>query len=285
MLTALSILCVPLLASTPSEPAAQRRESEGSRLVKVALLADTTAVRAGDTFQLAVKLDVRARWHIYWENAGDAGMPTRAWLKGPEGFEIGAVRFPVPERHEEEGDIVSYVHEGEVVLLAQVKAPSTLAPDAKLRFSVECDWLVCTDYCLSGSGRASLELPIAAAGAPRAGANEELFRAAAAKLPGEWKSVAGERATFAIERGAEPGAFRVSINVPDADALEFFPAAKAQAKLVKRTLVKLDAGSRIELDMERADGASVDDPRGVLWIRRGANEASCFVELQEAAKR
>lgn len=277
----------PATPSAPSEleRTQQRRETDGSRLVKVALLTDTTAVRPGETFQLAVKLDVRERWHIYWENAGDAGTPTRAWITGPEGFEIGAVRFPTPHRREEEGDIVAYVHEGEVVLLAQVKAPSVIAPDAKLRFGVECDWLVCTDYCLAGSGKAKLELPLAAADAPRANANEPLFRAANAKLPGDWKAVAGEGAKLAIESRPEARAFHVTITVPGADALEFFPAAQSKAKLVKRSVATVESGLRLELEMERAEGATLDDVRGVLSIRRGTSESSCLVENPDGGKR
>lgn len=272
-------------ASTRGQEARPGKERDGSRLVKVTLLADQSAVRAGETLHVGVQLKVRPGWHIYWENAGDAGVPTRVKLRGPEGFEIGAVRFPAPVRHEDEGEIVSYVHEGEILLVADVKAPATLVEGGQARFSVECDWLVCTDYCLSGSGKASLELPIAAATSAKASANEALFRDAQAKLPGVWKDVVGDAAKLTLTPGSNAESFKLTIVLPQAETAEFFPAAKAESKLVRRSVTKEGAGTRLELEFERVNGATSDDCRGVLWFKGPKGEASCFVEVPQSATR
>ncbi len=283
--TSLALSLTLLAAGARNQEPKPGKENDGSRLVKVALLADQTALRAGDTLRVGVQLKVRPGWHIYWENAGDAGMPTRVRLRGPEGFELGAVRFPAPQRHEEEGEIVSYIHEGEILLVADVKAPATLVEGSKARFTVECDWLVCTDYCLSGSGKASLELPVASATSAKASANEALFRDASAKLPGAWKDVVGDAARLALAPGSDADTFKLTITLPQAEAAEFFPAAKAESKLVRRAVSKDGAGMRLELEFERVNGTTSDDCRGVLWFKGPKGEASCFVEVPQSATR
>ncbi len=118
----LVLFATALFAAAIQSPRPKARETDGNKLVKVALRADHDVVRAGDAFQLCIVLDVKPGWHVYWENPGDAGNPTRIELAGPDGFELGAPRFPCPVRHEEEGDIVSYVHEGEVLVLFDIEA-------------------------------------------------------------------------------------------------------------------------------------------------------------------
>ena len=77
----------------------------------------------------------------------------------------------------------------------------------------------------------------------------------------------------------------VAIEVPGAEELEFFPAAQAQARLVRRKVSKTEAGARIELEFERTNGATHDDHRGVLWFRGPKGEASCLVPVPEETLR
>lgn len=47
-------------------------------LVKVALLADASSIKAGQPFTVGVKLTIKPDWHVYWKNPGDSGMATTA---------------------------------------------------------------------------------------------------------------------------------------------------------------------------------------------------------------
>ncbi|MBI5363493.1 MAG: hypothetical protein HZA53_09975 [Planctomycetes bacterium] len=283
-LTTLLALAGTLLAPDPAQaPRPRAKETDGNRLVKVALVADHDGVRAGGTFELGIRLEVRPGWHIYWENAGDAGNPTRVELTGPDGFDIGRVRFPCPARHEEDGDIVSFVHEGSVWLLAEVRAPKELAPGTKLDFRVECDWLVCTDYCLPGSGRAKLELASVANDATPKAANEKEFTAGRAQHPKAWKDVLGTREPV-FEAGLD-GRSRVVIEVPEAQELEFFPDASATTKLVKRVRTRTEKGARLELELEQINGSKDVDYRGVLWIRDAKGACSVLQERWRPEKK
>src|SRR5690606_17781000 len=68
---ALSLLTAAGLAS--AQPDERRAEAE--------LIADRASVAPGDTFYAALKMTMDEGWHIYWRNAGDAGLPPQLILE------------------------------------------------------------------------------------------------------------------------------------------------------------------------------------------------------------
>src|SRR5438067_6037154 len=77
-------------------------------LVTATLLADVDSVKAGKPFTLGVLLKIKPGWHVYWKNPGDSGLPTRVTWKLPEGFTADELRFPIPTRFDQPGDIIGY---------------------------------------------------------------------------------------------------------------------------------------------------------------------------------
>ena len=230
MLHALAFL---LLASAAQDPRAGA-EPDGNKLVRVELLAERAKLHPGEHFTLAAKLSVSRGWHIYWgENPGDTGVPTRLELEGPKGFELGPPRFPVPERHAEPGDLVSFVHEGQVLVLFDAVAPAKLAPGEKARFELSASWLVCTTRCYSGEGEASLEIECAAPGDAQP-ANEVLFKDARAKLPRPLSELKGLSTSLRAGAG-KPEECSVSLAVADALELGFLPADQKNPAFVSST--------------------------------------------------
>lgn len=251
-------------------------EARGDRLVKLDLLADRAAVRPGESFSLGVRFRVDPQWHIYWENHGDSGFPTRAEITGPEGFVIGELRYPGPERHVSEGDIVTYVHQDEVVLVADVRAPAEVPKElAKASFQVEARWLVCMEACYPGSAEARIEIPIAGAGAQSPPANEKLFAGARARLPRPWSELRGASIEW---RGDEEGPIAI-VAVPGADDLDFFPLASETTDLEERTVERKDAREggvcRLTATLSFRKSATEDAPRlqGVLRVRKEQGES------------
>lgn len=223
------LVCAGISNAQDPRPAA---EPDGNALVKLQLLGERAKLHPGEHFTLAAKLIVEPRWHIYWgENAGDTGVPTRLSIEAPKGFVIGAPRFPVPERHVDPGPLVSFVHEGVVLVLFDAVAPAKLEAGSKARFELDAGWLVCTTRCFEGEGGAALEIECATAGEP-VPANEALFRDARAKQPrplAELKELATE-----FERdAAQPNECRFGISVPGAQELEFIPAEQRDPAFVE----------------------------------------------------
>jgi thiol:disulfide interchange protein DsbD len=215
----------PPLASATSELLQSAKSvkpgSEGDRLVKLALAADREVIHPGEKLTLATKLMIEPKWHVYWQNPGDAGAPTRIEVHAPAGFKVSEVRYPVPYRDVSADDVVSYVYSGEVALLFDVEAPKDLAPGSIASFAIDGRWLVCTSLCVPGSGHAAIEIRCAASSEPVQLANEKEFAAWRERMPRPYEDL------LAIE-GYHDSGFKdrkkpFAVTVPGALALDFYP--------------------------------------------------------------
>ncbi len=267
-MTLLSTWILALLPALPVQTVADDEMPDGNKLVQIALLADKGAVKPGGTLTLAVRYAIEPKWHVYWENPGDSGMATRANITAPAGWKVGALRFPAPQRHEDEGDITTYIHERELVLLADVQVPADARPGVAA-ITVDGRWLVCTDICVGGEGQAKVDVTVADVETP---ANEALFKAAREKLPKPWSELPQARVTWSGTE-AEP---RVTIVVPGAKSLEFFPLDTEAMKCKGRTV---DAGKngatlKAQFEFERKQPEDQPRTRGVLHVKTGQGETS-----------
>jgi DsbC/DsbD-like thiol-disulfide interchange protein len=273
MLNALSLLALVLPLSQPIVAQQDEPPADGNKLVKVTLYADRDGVQPGQTITLGIHYRITPRWHIYWVNPGDSGLPVKAEITAPPGFEVGAVRYPWPKREEDPGDIVSFIHDGEVMLLVDVKAPANLTPGTEIKFEADGKWLVCTDICVAGQGHASLALTTAAATKP---ANEKLFASWRDKLPKPWTELTGARVSWSGDEALP----KLKLVVPGATALEFFPYASPTIKMTARKVDVGKQGSTVALEWEFERKKPEDKPlgRGVLWVKTAQGETSYLFE-------
>ena len=276
MLTALAFLLLAGAAQDPRPGA----EPDGNKLVRVELVAERAKIHPGEHFALAAQLSVSRGWHIYWgENAGDTGVPTRLELDVPKGFEAGPARFPVPLRHEDPGQLTSFVHEGVVLVLFDVVAPAKLEPGAKLDFSLSAKWLVCTSRCFEGEGEASLQLESAAAGEP-VPANEALFKDARAKLPRPLSELKGLNTGVKIDvLKREECVFEVS--APSVLELSFMPADQRDPAFVSAATTAGEKGPSLDL-LYRWKNAPKGDQQigcpGILNVKSKEGTASYWFD-------
>ncbi len=145
----ISLACIWLAGAS-----AQPRETYAD----VSLIAEKSAVVAGDTFYAAFKLDLVDGWHVYWRNPGDAGLPPAAnWQAG--GALAGEFIWPVP--HELEvipGELMDYGYEERLVLPFPVSVPANASGFVSLSGTLE--YLICEEICIPESADFALELPI-----------------------------------------------------------------------------------------------------------------------------
>ncbi|MDZ4774374.1 MAG: protein-disulfide reductase DsbD family protein [Planctomycetota bacterium] len=278
MNAALIALCalVPLALGlvTSQDDSDADAQADGDKLIALELKADHDALQPGATITLGLRCKVERRWHVYWgENSGNSGLPFKATITGPDGYEIGKVRFPWPKRHESPGDIVEYIHEGELYVLADVKVPASAKPGDKVEFAVAASWLVCTEVCVSGSGKTSLSMNVDSKSAL---ANEAIFTAARAKEPRPWSELGRAGATFAGDAAAPKLKFVVA-GITD---LEFFPYRSSTTTLVGRKVEIGKQGGTLALDFEFEKRNDGDKPetRGVLWVKTDKGETSYLFE-------
>ena len=172
------LLAAVLLLSATPESNVVRSEHATARLI-----ASASQIRAGESIDIAIRIEAESGWHTYWKNPGDSGLATRVSWTLPKGFEAGPIEWPPPIRFSTD-TLASYGYEGDVWLLVRVRAPESLR-GKKATLAARVDWLECSDVCLPGRGDFTLALPIAnGKGKGGSGAVERPeFARARARLP------------------------------------------------------------------------------------------------------
>src|SRR3974390_2373080 len=80
------------------------------------LILSADSARAGDTVLAGIQLRMDERWHTYWKNSGDSGMPTTIDWQLPAGVTAGEIQWPVPEKLAEK-EFTTYIYKKKVLLL------------------------------------------------------------------------------------------------------------------------------------------------------------------------
>ncbi len=169
------------LADAPASATARGPDSAGKpHPVTARLLAESATVRPGGTLKLGIHLQQEEGWHTYWRAPGTIGQPTEAVWTVPAGHQVGPLRFPLPERFQQEGE-TSYGYDHEVLATAELTVPAN-APAGDLPVSVAVHWLVCKSSCIPGDVVLTRTLRVDP-GAPVPGPNAAAFAETAARMP------------------------------------------------------------------------------------------------------
>ena len=175
----LPLVALTALLAPSSDLGAQPLEGKH---VTLELIAASTAIVPGKPIEIGVRFDVEREWHIYWRNPGDAGDATSIEWNLPEGFTIGEIRWPYPHAFDDPPE-VSYGYESQVLLVAELLPPASLAPGDSIRIEAGVSWMACKDLCIPGKGNLSLALPVAGGSAARASEWSTLFEQARLLVP------------------------------------------------------------------------------------------------------
>jgi DsbC/DsbD-like thiol-disulfide interchange protein len=181
----------PGQADVPAEP-----EDPG---VRAKIAADVRSVQPGKPFRVGMLLEMKPGWHVYWRNPGDAGLATSVEFVLPKGFSAGPLRWPIPDRFEEAGDITSFGYEKSVLLWAQITPPKKLRRGGQVRIGARASWLGCKVQCVPGE--AELELKLAVTEDAEAD-NAALFAQWQRRLP--WKAGSAEAGVAVRVSGSAP---------------------------------------------------------------------------------
>jgi DsbC/DsbD-like thiol-disulfide interchange protein len=167
------------------------------------LVSDHAVIVPGQEFTVGLQFKMERGWHIYWVNPGDSGEPPRVTWQLPKGLTAGELIWAAPQRMGV-STIVNYVYDGDVLLMAPVRAgvDYSAKPADKLEAGVK--FLICSEQmCMPGKAQLSLAIPVKGQGASDA-ATAATFAAARARLPkplpANWKvSGHAEKDSFVIE--------------------------------------------------------------------------------------
>lgn len=148
------MLLAPASVRAGSESAQQKHHT------KVTLLSEVKSIQPGVPFTVGVLMKMDKGWHTYWQNSGEAGLPTEIDWTLPEGFSAGEIQWPLPHKYNESGDVLTYGYEDETLLLVEIMPPARLSPGSSATLKARVRWLECERLCVPGSADVTLTLPV-----------------------------------------------------------------------------------------------------------------------------
>ncbi len=231
--------------------------------VTARLVTDVASVEPGEPFRIGVLYQIRPQWHIYWRWPGNSGVPTRVEFQLPDGFEVGPLRWPVPKRFVQPGQIRGYGYENKVLLTARVVPPEDLPTGTTATLKAETDWLVCREVCKPGKASLRSQLPVEKEARP---ANRTLFRRWERRLPSPPFADENERLRQDVQVRTDGGKgpwVRYTIVVPWAGTpadVHWVPALDAALSVRKQQVQTSDGRTTVRFEGRVKKGltASID---------------------------
>lgn len=131
------------------------------RLVRASIEPSAAVGSPGGEVEVAVVLAIEPKWHIYWENPGDSGVPPELEWQLPEGVTAAPPRWPRPMVFQSPHE-TSFGYEIEAGLVVPLRIAADLAA-GEHPIRVRVRWMACREQCLVGTSEARGTLRIAAA--------------------------------------------------------------------------------------------------------------------------
>ena len=247
----------------PAGPAVAQSSVVKTDNVRAELISEVSEVKAGEPFWVALRQTIRPKWHTYWKNPGDSGLPTEINWTLPAGAKADAIEWPVPTLVDVSG-VINYGFADDVLLMVKITPP---ADPARGTFSLAAaaNWLVCADVCIPEEGRFTLSLPVGPEAKPANAATRALFDKARQALPMEspWPArfgiaKSGDSTLIVEAKGLKPDTIH---------DVYFFPAEwGAVASMAKQTASVTADGIRIPLRKGDAKGGPPQQLAGTLVL-------------------
>jgi thiol:disulfide interchange protein DsbD len=282
-----AIVAFSFAVLTPLSHAQFQKPQNGGKAephhTQVQLLAAVKSIQPGVTFEVGVLMTMDQGWHTYWQYAGEAGLPTNIEWKLPAGFSASEIRWPLPSKYNESGDVLTYGYADENMLLVHITPPSDLLPTSLVSVKAKVSWLECEKLCVPGD--ADVELKLKGSTAEPEKDNEALFAKYRARIPKPFAASEGVSLSTSAKNGTveirlvSDGSRQFVVKqgvVPD-----FYPAALGDLT-VGRTHVVAQANSAT-MTISLAALERVPEPftlRGVVMYQvEGGEEQGVTVEI------
>lgn len=250
--------------------------------VTASLVSRSETVVPGKPLELGIHLHMKPGWHTYWQNGGDAGLPTSVQWTLPEGLKAGEILWPTPYRYVESGELVTYGYMDDVLLLTEITVPADLPASGKIEIGAKVTWLMCKALCVPGEAELSLSLPVATQLQPDSSV-AALFRGAHERLPRPAAQYEGMQSQSYLSMNAIPpgqsahAAFVVEgpVDFEQAEAT-WFPRAETGVQSAEPTIEaqqgKLSVIVPFSLDQDLGPDSKEARLSGVLQLRQGAKQ-------------
>ena len=129
--------------------------------VSTVLIAEHASVQPGSATRIGVLFEIEEGWHIYAEDPGDAGLPTKVEWATPQGVLAGDLMWPAHHEFLDPGDIRTFGYEKSVLLASGLEIREGYA-QPEIPIQAKVSWLACKDVCIPGKADLDLVLPLSA---------------------------------------------------------------------------------------------------------------------------
>ena len=126
------------------------------------IVSEEEHIYPGGKLNLGVRIIHDPKWHTYWVNPGDSGLPTKIQWNFSQAnslWKIENIQWPSPKRILV-GPLANFGYEDEVLLIQTVTAPDNLQIGTNLKIIANVNWLVCKDVCIPGNKQLEFEIPV-----------------------------------------------------------------------------------------------------------------------------
>ncbi|PEN14286.1 thiol:disulfide interchange protein [Longibacter salinarum] len=236
---------------------------------EASLASDVQAIAPGQTFTVALDLEMEPGWHSYWINPGDSGEPIDVDWSLPGGFTVGELQFPFPHRIDA-SILTSYGYSDRVQLLAQVQAPDDLQAGTEITISGDATWLICADVCLPASGTIERTFEVREEAVSASAEEVQRIETTRQQIP---KQLDGWVAEASQSEGSYGLAFtQTDGDVPAIDSAGFFPTeGEVLDHTAAQPLTRQGDAFLMALQQSQYARSPVDTLRGVLVAPKGAS--------------
>ena len=125
----------------------------------VDVISERESIASGDRFLAALKLDIDEGWHVYWRNAGDAGIAPSINWEFTSGASTGEFIWPAPHTIPLE-TLMNYGYEDQLILPFEVVAPAGLKAGDSLIMAGKTEYQICLDVCIWENADIELIIPV-----------------------------------------------------------------------------------------------------------------------------
>ncbi|MEY4425885.1 MAG: hypothetical protein RL535_183 [Pseudomonadota bacterium] len=132
-----------------------------------------------NTVWVGLQLVHQPKWHTYWKNSGDSGLPTQLTWTLPVGVMAGDIAWPAPQKIRI-GSLTNFGYEGTVLLAVPLTITPAFKPsllNSNLDLKLKAQWLVCKEECIPEEGEFALSIPTKGSTAINSAAFEAAFKA------------------------------------------------------------------------------------------------------------
>ncbi len=241
--------------------------------VNVQLVSEVSLVDPGVPFFIGVYFKLEDHWHLYWKNPGDAGLQPEFEWHLPEGFSIGEIQWPYPEKIIDDG-LASYGYHNEVLLMAEVIPSLDITNGTEADIRLHAKWLICKEVCIPGKADLNISLPVWSGLKKSNDKWLQKFSEVREKLPildSDWQISASIADTLLLLNLKNPDLSQL----PMLDNLIFFPEQEDIIEnAADQILLKTDSGYKLGIPMNQMRMSDPDSISGVLVSQAGWSSAN-----------